>query len=127
MKKLVTSGSPYEGEIGFSRASRIGNFISVAGTAALTPDGKTVGLGNVYLQTKRCLELSVKAIAEAGGSVEDVIRTRIILTDIQTWEEAARAHGEIFSEIRPACTFMEVSRFIGDDWLVETEMDAIIS
>lgn len=126
MRKLVSSGSPLEGPIGFSRACRIGNYIAVAGTAPIDK-GTTVYVGDLFNQTKYCLELSVRAIEEAGGSIHDVIRTRIMLTDISRWEEAAKAHGELFAEQRPACTFVEVRGFIDRDWLVETEVDAVTS
>ena len=126
MRKLVSSGSHLEGPIGFSRACRVDNHIAVAGTAPIK-DGGTAFPGDVYNQTRYCLELSIKAIKEAGGSVEEVIRTRIMLTDVTTWKEAARAHGEIFSDIRPACTFVEVKGFIDPAWLVETEMDAVLA
>ena len=81
----------------------------------------------MYAQTRRCLEIMVEAIEKAGGAISDVIRTRIMLTDISRWQEAARAHGEFFSQIRPACTFVEVKGFIRQDWLVETEADAVLS
>ena len=126
MRKIVSSGSHLEEPIGFSRACRIDNFISVSGTAPLE-NGKTVHIGDVYSQTKHCLELSILAIKEAGGSVRDVIRTRIMLTDISRWKEAAQAHGELFSTIKPACTFVEVSRFIDQQWLVETEVDCVVT
>jgi enamine deaminase RidA (YjgF/YER057c/UK114 family) len=115
-----------EGPIGFSRASRIGNVIAVAGTAAIADDSSVTAPGDVYGQTKRCIEIMQRAIEEAGGKLENVIRTRIMLTDTSTWEEAAKAHGEFFGDIRPACTFVEVSGFIGKDWLVETEADCIL-
>lgn len=124
-RKNVSSGSPMEKPIGFSRASRIGNIIAVAGTAAIGSDG-TVGVGNVYEQTKYRIEIMKKAIEEAGGSLQNVIRTRIMLVDISTWEEAAKAHGEYFSDIRPACTFFEVKGFINKEWLVETEADCVL-
>jgi enamine deaminase RidA (YjgF/YER057c/UK114 family) len=124
MRKLVSSGSHLEAPIGFSRACRIGNHIAVAGTAPID-NGKTVSPGDLYNQTKYCIELSLRAIEEAGGSIDDVIRTRIMLTNISQWKEAAKAHGEIFSKQRPACTFVEVKRFIDPNWLVETEVDAI--
>ncbi len=114
-----------EKPIGFSRAVRVGNCIAVSGTAPIT-DGKTACPGDVYGQTKRCIEIMVKAVEDAGGSVKDIIRTRIMLTDISRWEEAAKAHGEVFGEIRPACTFVEVSGLIKDDWLVETEADCYL-
>lgn len=126
-RENVSSGSPMEKLIGFSRASRIGNVIAIAGTAAIGPDGETVGIGNVYTQTKRCIEIMKKAIEEAGGSLQDVIRTRIMLVDMSTWQEAAQAHGEFFSDIQPACTFVEVKGFIDKAWLVETEADCVVN
>ncbi|MFS1524016.1 RidA family protein [Microbulbifer sp. 2304DJ12-6] len=126
MRKLVSSGSHLENTIGFSRACKIGNQIAVAGTAPLE-NGKTVFIGDLYKQTRYCLNLSIKAIEEAGGSAQDIIRTRIMLTDIQAWEQAAAAHGELFSDIRPACTFVEVKGFINPEWLVETEIDAVVA
>lgn len=119
---LVSSGSPFEGEIGFSRAVRVGNIIEVAGTAPVGANAP----GDVYAQTKRCLEIIAKALTDAGGDVKHLVRTRIMLTDMQTWKEAARAHGEMFAEIRPGCTFVEVSGFIDPEWLVEIEATAII-
>ena len=115
-----------EGPIGFSRACRVGNVIAVAGTAAIGPDGQTIG-SNVYEQTKYCIEIMQKAIEEAGGSLQNVVRTRIMLVDMSTWKEAAKAHGEFFTDIRPACTFFEVKGFINKEWLVETEADCVLS
>ncbi len=126
-RRNVSSGSPMEKPIGFSRACRVGNIIAVAGTAAIGPDGQTVGLDNVYEQTKCCIEIMKKAIEDAGGLLQHVVRTRIMLIDINTWKEAAKAHGEFFSDIRPACTFLEVKGFINKEWLVETEADCVIS
>jgi enamine deaminase RidA (YjgF/YER057c/UK114 family) len=122
----VSSGSPYEKPIGFSRATRIGNIIAVAGTAPVAADGSTATPGDAYGQTKRCLEIIQKAIEDAGGNLTDVIRTRVMLTDISLWEDAARAHGEYFGDIRPACTFVEVSGLIKADWLVELEADCVV-
>lgn len=115
-----------EKPIGFSRAARIGKTIAVSGTAAIGSDGKTTHVGDVYQQTKYCIEIMKQAIEEAGGTLNDVIRTRIMLVDMSTWEDAAKAHGEFFSEIRPACTFVEVKGFISKDWLVETEADCVL-
>ena len=112
--------------IGFSRACRIDSLIAVAGTAAIGLDGKTVGIGDVYQQTKYCIEIMKKAIEEAGGSLHNVIRTRIMLVDMSTWKEAAKAHGEFFSDIRPVCSFVEVKGFISKEWLVETEADCVL-
>lgn len=113
-----------EKPIGFSRAVRVGNIIAVSGTAPIL-DGRTACPGDVYGQTKRCIEIMKKAIEDAGGDMRDVVRTRIFLTDIKTWEQAAKAHGEAFGEILPATTFAEVSGLIGSDWLVETEADCV--
>jgi enamine deaminase RidA (YjgF/YER057c/UK114 family) len=127
MKRInISSGSAYEKPIGFSRAVRIGNIISVAGTAPIADDGTTAHPGDLYNQTKRCLEIMKKAITDADGKLENVIRTRIFLKDISEWEKAAKAHGEYFSEIRPACSFIEVKGFIKDDWMIETEADCVI-
>jgi enamine deaminase RidA (YjgF/YER057c/UK114 family) len=127
MKRInISSGSSYEKPIGFSRAVRIGNIISVAGTAPIADDGTTAHPGDLYNQTKRCLEIMKKAITDSGGKLENVIRTRIFLKDISEWEKAAKAHGEYFSEIRPACSFIQVKGFIKDDWMIETEADCVI-
>lgn len=125
MRKLISSGSPFEPKIGFSRAVRIGPFVAVAGTAPIAADGGVAAPGDVYGQTKRCLEIISQAIGDAGLGLQSVIRTRVMLTDISRWEEAARAHGEVFSGIRPACTFVEVKGLINRDWLVEIEADCV--
>ncbi|MER6910790.1 RidA family protein [Streptomyces sp. NPDC000594] len=126
IRRTVGSGSPLEPRIGFSRAVRKGGHVAVAGTAPLGEDGATVGRGDVHAQTVRCLDIAEAALKAAGASLEDVVRTRVMLTDVTRWEEAARAHGERFASVRPACTFVEVSRFIDPDWLVEVELDAIV-
>lgn len=125
-RQLVSSGSPFEPTVGFSRAVRVGPWIAVAGTAPIGADGATATPGDVYGQTKRCLEIMLRAIADAGATADSVIRTRIMLVDMAHWREAARAHGEVFSAIRPACTVVQVSRFIDADWLVETEADCYV-
>ena len=127
VRSRVSSGSPIEKPVGFSRAIRNGNYIAVAGTAAIKPDGSTACPGDLYGQTKFCIEIIKRAIEEAGGKLEDVIRTRVMLIDMSQWKEAAKAHGEYFSDIRPACTFIEVNRFISEEWLVEIEADCITS
>ncbi len=127
MKRVtVSSGSPMEPVIGFARAVRVGNHISVAGTAPIAPQGDVACPGDVYGQTRRCIEIVRKAIEDAGGRLENVVRTRILLVDIDDWKEASRAHGEAFAPIRPACTVMQVSRFVDPGWLVEIEADAIL-
>jgi enamine deaminase RidA (YjgF/YER057c/UK114 family) len=123
MRKLVSSASPMEPRIGFSRAVRCGAYVAVAGTAPIGPDGRTVSPGDVYAQTRACLAVAGRAIEEAGGCLEDVVRTRVMLTDMDRWQEAAKAHGEVFGVIRPACTFVGVTRFIDPEWLVEIEVD----
>ena len=123
----VSSGSPLEPQIGFSRAVRIGAHVAVAGTAPIAQGGGTAGINDVAAQTRRCLEIGLEALREAGAGAKDVIRSRIMLTDISRWKEAAEVHGEVFGAIRPVCTFVEVSGFINPEWLVETELDAVIS
>ena len=125
-RQLISSGSPFEKPIGFSRAVRVGNAIAVSGTAPIAPGGGTAYPGDLYRQTRTCLEIIKDAIEKAGGRMEDVIRTRIMLVDIGRWQESARAHGEFFGEIRPASTFVQVSRFIDADWLVEIEADCVV-
>jgi enamine deaminase RidA (YjgF/YER057c/UK114 family) len=127
MERLnVSSGSVYEKPIGFSRAVRIGGIIAVSGTAPIGQDGKTAYPGDLYNQTRHCIRIIGKAIEDAGGRIENVIRTRVYLKDISDWERAAEAHGEFFTEIRPACTFVEIKNLIKDDWLVEIEADCIV-
>ncbi|MGZ3298816.1 MAG: RidA family protein [Asticcacaulis sp.] len=125
MRQLISSGSPFEPQIGFSRAVRSGSRIEVSGTAPIR-EGKTAGIGDAYEQTKACLEIILKAVADAGGRPEHIIRTRIFLTDISKWQDAARAHGEVFKDIRPASTFAEVKGLINPEWLVEIEASAEI-
>ena len=124
-RKLISSGSYLEPEIGFSRAVRVGQFVAVAGTAPIAAAGGTAP-SDVYGQTIRCLEIIGKAVAAAGGTTSNIIRTRIMLTDISSWRDAARAHGEVFREIRPASTFVQVSGFIDPTWLVEIEADCVV-
>ena len=122
----VSSGSPFEEPIGFSRAVRIGNVIAVSGTAPIKPDGSTFAPGDMYEQTKYCIQIMKKAMEEAGGRIESTIRTRVFLRDVSRWKEAAKAHGEFFSNIRPASTFIEVKGFVNEEWLVETEAECVI-
>lgn len=122
-RKNISSGSPYEKSIGFSRAVRIGNRILVAGTAPIAEDGTVAFPGDVYNQTKRCIEIILKSIEQAGGTLLDVVRTRVYLKNADDWEEAGRAHGNYFQQTKPACTFVEVSRLIDPGWLVEIEAE----
>jgi enamine deaminase RidA (YjgF/YER057c/UK114 family) len=126
MRKLISSGSPYEPKVGISRAVRVGAIVTVAGTAPLGPDGRTVGRGDAAAQARRCLEIIAAALEAAGASLRDVVRTRILLTRIDDWQAVAGVHGEVFRDIRPVNTIMQVSRFIDPDWLVEIEADAVL-
>ena len=125
-RKLISSGSPYEPSIGFSRAVRVGNLISVSGTAPIGPDRDTVSPGNPAAQARRCFQIIQAALEDAGSSLSDVVRTRLLLRNIDDWEKVAEVHGEFFRDVRPASTIVEVSRFIDPDWLVEIEADAVI-
>lgn len=124
-RRRVASGSPYEPVIGFSRAIVAGHHVSVAGTAPVMPDGGEPP-EDAYGQTKRCLEIIVEALREAGASASDVVRTRTYLVDAADWEDVGRAHGELFADIRPASTMIVVTRFLDPRWRVELEADAIV-
>ena len=126
-RKLVSSGAIFEEQIGFSRAVRVGPHIAVSGTAPIALGGGVACPGDLYGQTLRCLEIIEKAIVEAGGKREHVIRTRIYLKDMQGWENAGRAHGEFFRGIRPASTMIQIVQAIDPAWLVEIEADAIVA
>lgn len=125
-RQNVSSGSPFEGVIGFSRAVRKGNVVAVSGTAPIGPDGTTVGVGDAYLQAKRCIEIIAQALEKAGAGLENVVRTRVYLVNVEDWEHVARAHAEAFGDVRPASTFVEVSGLVNPEWLVEIEADALI-
>jgi len=122
----VSSGSPYEPRVGLSRAVRAGRWIAVSGTAPIGTDGRTVGVGDAAAQARRCLEIVKAAIERAGGSLTDVVRTRILLTRIEDWEAVAAVYGEFFAAIRPANTILQVVRFIDPEWRVEIEADAVL-
>jgi enamine deaminase RidA (YjgF/YER057c/UK114 family) len=126
MRKLVSSASPFEAKVGFSRAVRVGPVVSVAGTAPLGQDGRTVGAGDAAAQARRCLEIIATALEGAGASMHHVVRTRILLTRIEDWPAVASVHGEYFCNIRPACTVVQVSSLIDREWLVEIEADAVV-
>ena len=123
---LVSSGSYLEPIIGFSRAVRVGNFVAVGGTAPIAAGGGTAAIGDVYGQTRRIFEIIGKALDDAGARFEDVVRTRVILTDMALWGDASKAHAEVFAAIRPVTTVMAVNGFVDPDWLIEIEVDAII-
>jgi enamine deaminase RidA (YjgF/YER057c/UK114 family) len=126
MRTLISSGSPYEPKVGISRAVRVGSIIAVSGTAPLGPDGKTVGRGDPAAQARRCLDIIKAALEQAGASLDQVVRTRTLLTRIEDWQAVAAVHGEYFGAIRPANTIMQVTRFIDPDWLIEFEADAVV-
>jgi len=125
-RQLVSSGSPYERVVGFSRAVRVGDRVFVAGTAPVMPDGADPP-SDAYGQTKRCLEIIGAALEEAGASLADLVRTRIYLVQTEDFEEAGRAHGEVFSEIRPANTTLTVKELVDPRWLVELEAEAVVT
>lgn len=125
-RQLVSSGSPYEPIIGFSRAVRVGNWISVSGTAPIGANREIMGAGSASAQARRCFEIIGAALEEAGSSMSDVVRTRTYLIDIADWEEVARVHGRFLGDVRPASTIIQVGRFIDPEWLVEIEADAIV-
>ena len=125
-RKLISSGSPYEPKIGFSRAVRAGDTVYVSGTVAWGEDGKLAGPGDMYAQAKQAIRNIEKALGQAGASLRDVVRTRIFVTDISRLDEAARAHGEAFGEIRPAATMVEVLRLADAEMLVEIEAVAVV-
>lgn len=126
-RELILNGNPMEEIVGFARAVRVGPYISVGGTAPVGPDGATVGVGDPAAQARRCIEIIKDALERAGSGLHDVVRTRVLLTNIEDWKVVIDVRAEYFREIKPVDTIMEVSRFVNPEWLVEFEADAVIA
>ncbi|MFD2206016.1 RidA family protein [Kiloniella antarctica] len=126
-RELITNGNPMEKIVGFSRAVRVGPYISVGGTAPVDRQGNTVGINDVAAQARQCFEVIKQALESAGSGLEDVVRTRLFLTNIDDWKEAVEVRKEYFLDIRPVDTIMAVSGFVNREWLIEVEVDAVMA
>lgn len=126
-RQNISSGSPWESIVGYSRAVRIGNLVEVAGTTASDETGQVIGAGDVAAQTRYIIQKIERALLDVGATLQDVVRTRIFVTNIAQWEAVGRVHGEFFGEIRPVSTMVEVSRLVSPQLLVEIEATAILT
>lgn len=131
LRRSVSSGSPYEPVIGFTRAVRVGEVIHVSGTGPVFPEGQLPAAGfpvdDAFAQTQRAFEIALAAVTELGGTVQDVVRTRMFMTQVADWEEVGRAHGSLFGSVRPAATMVVVAALLDPTWRIEVEVEAIVS